>query len=406
MLRPMTPRLADIAFVLEGVPGVAAVYAFERHDRSKGDFEIAVRLEYGKGTLAAAHYALLRVLTHEECGAVFFCERELPPLLRERASRLQLSAREREEARARVPESSTALEQAPHLELPPFPTGAPRTRGDGAGPPFRTLIVDGDVGVQAAVREAFGPNADYVIDPNSVTAFWKARHETFDLILCDARLAFGREGFLSELRAIAPLVARKVMLIADEGERELVMSSLDQLKCWTSFVCRPIDAETLREIFFTGSVVQRWTIPVLPPRQFGVLDAAATHGSKRPGVRVRRALVVDDDPTTAMLLASMHDESVVCVVTSDEWEAVDAVEAPDLMVVACSAALRTKGGTPFYRLLWNARPEIKERFVFIASPDAVPASAVSSRAANVIERPVTREVLKALVARFDRSPNE
>lgn len=64
----MTPRQADIAFVLEGVPGVREVYALERG--SAGDLELAVGVGHGGRPVALAHYALLRVLTHEECKTV------------------------------------------------------------------------------------------------------------------------------------------------------------------------------------------------------------------------------------------------------------------------------------------------------------------------------------------------
>lgn len=49
----MTPQQADIAFVLEGVPGVREVYALDR--RSAGDLELAVRLEHGGRHVALAH---------------------------------------------------------------------------------------------------------------------------------------------------------------------------------------------------------------------------------------------------------------------------------------------------------------------------------------------------------------
>ena len=117
----------------------------------------------------------------------------------------------------------------------------------------------------------------------------------------------------------------------------------------------------------------------------------------------RRVLVVDDDPTTAMLLASMQGGPLDATVTSDEWEALDhiAAAAPDLVV--CSVSLRTRGGTLFYRLLWNAHPELKQRFVFIARGEAAPASTTSGRAAPVVERPLTRDVIAALLERFATS---
>jgi hypothetical protein len=107
----MISRHADVAFVLEGVAGVRGVYALERG--SPGDLEYAVHLEHGGRHIALAHYALLRVLTHEECKSVLFFEVALPSAFQARASRLELSPTERAAARARVPLTSDALEQRP-----------------------------------------------------------------------------------------------------------------------------------------------------------------------------------------------------------------------------------------------------------------------------------------------------
>lgn len=377
----MRPRHADVAFVLEGVRGVLDVYALEHVDGSVGDLEFVVKLEHGTGHVAAAHYALLRVLSHEECRTVLFVEVDLPPALRARASHLDLSAAEREAARTRVPETSAALQQAVAQHLLPV--------YERAG--FRVLIVGNDVDLYEAVVAAFGPTAERVVEASPFAAFWKARDEGFDLILCDARLAFGRDGLLAQLVAARSDAARNVVLLAHEGERDLLIASLDELGRWNSFLCKPADGDTLREILRTGSVVQRWTIPVLPARK--------PPGPEPPPDITRRVLVVDDDPATAMLLGSTPDAPLQVVVTTDEWEAVDQVGAPELALVVCSVTMRTRGGAPFYRLLWNARPDIKQRFVFIARADAVPASGPG---APVIERPITRDVISSLVERFTR----
>jgi CheY-like chemotaxis protein len=381
----MTPRQADIAFVLEGVPGVRAVYALERG--SAGDLELAVGIDHGGGSVALAHYALLRVLTHEECKTVLFFEVELPPSFCKRASRLELSDTDREAARARVPLTSAALEQEPAPTPPLLPVTAPK---------FRILIVDADVEVSRTVVPLFGASAEGVIETNPVEAFTKARAQFFSLILCDARLAFGGNGFLRMLHRSDPARAARVLLVAHEGERDLLVTSLDELHCWTSFLCRPIDVDALLEIVMTGSIIQRWRIPIPAPRRPAEVKPLNDKVA-------RRVLVVDDDPTTAMLLASMQGDPLDATVTSDEWEALDqiAAGAPDLVV--CSVSLRTRGGTPFYRLLWNAHPELKHRFVFITRAEAAPSSTTSGRAAPVVERPLTRDVIAALLERFATS---
>jgi hypothetical protein len=73
---------------------------------------------------------------------------------------------------------------------------------------------------------------------------------------------------------------------------------------------------------------------------------------------------------------------------------VDAPESPDLVV--CSATAR-EGSTPVYRLLWNARPDLKARFVLLASPEQAPEGR-----RGVVLRPVTAATIAAALARCDR----
>ncbi len=368
----MTPRQVDVTYVLESVPGVLAVYALGGTTAFASSLRFALKLEYGGGTLAAAHFALLRVLTHAECSSVIFFTRDVPARLEADATLLALSVPEREEAHTRVPVTSPALEQQ----------SEPRYRASGRKD-FRWMIVDEDEAVHGALEGTFGLLAKPVVESDPYAAFWTVQRERFDLVLCDARSAFGKDGFLTQLYGADREKAQRVVLVAREGERDLVLASLDELNVWNSLLCRPAEPDTLREILDTGSIVQHWS-----------------SGDAEPPTNVRRVLVVDDDPTTAMLLAATGSELEV-VVTSDEWEAVDRLTEHDLDLVVCSVTLRTRGDTPFYRFLWNARPDIKRRFVFIARADAGPASGPASAA--VVERPITRDVLTKLIDRFPRA---
>jgi hypothetical protein len=97
------------------------------------------------------------------------------------------------------------------------------------------------------------------------------------------------------------------------------------------------------------------------------------------------------------MLLSAVEGALRVTVTSDEWEALDAVASPDLELVVCNPSLRTLGGTPFYRFLWTAKPDIKRRMVFVAHSDTAPASTAEGRAAPVVYRPLTRQTLSDLV---------
>ena len=367
----MTPRQADLVCALERVDGVLAAYAIEPAADGTSDVQLAVHLtENRPRALAQAHYALAQWLAPYEWRRVLLFEVSLPPFLEDRAQRLVLTQDEREQAKRRAPPLPTVI--ATQLEGDPF-----EARGS-----FSCLVVSADPDVAAVAKEAFGPRAKIVVEADKHAAFWQARDESFDLILCESSLAFGKDGVLSELVSMAREVARHVVVLASPGAVDLVAKDLDELRALNSFLSHPVSALDLREVFASGAVVQRWSIPVLPPR--ATEPVVATEPT-------RSVLVVDDDPETAMLLAS-SPANLVVTVTADEWEAADALAADDLALVVCSVTLRTRGGTPFYRFLWTARPDIKSRFVFLVRPDTPPPSG-----AAVVTRPLTRESLSSLV---------
>jgi CheY-like chemotaxis protein len=133
----MTPRQADVAYVLEAVRGVMGAYAAV--DAPLLDF--VIELEAGR-YVPAAHYALLRVLSHEECARVHFLypEKVFPPSLVGQLQRLVLGEAERRQACVRLPS----------------PRKLPRARDTD---PFTVLLV-GLSGVQeSAIRDMAGSDA-------------------------------------------------------------------------------------------------------------------------------------------------------------------------------------------------------------------------------------------------------
>src|SRR4051812_20744674 len=99
----MTPRQADVAFVLEEVVGVIGVHAIApagHRPWSEDECEIAVHYEECRG-LAEAHGALGRVPDLDRSRVMFFSQ-WLPGPLASRATPLRLEDGERESARRRV----------------------------------------------------------------------------------------------------------------------------------------------------------------------------------------------------------------------------------------------------------------------------------------------------------------
>jgi hypothetical protein len=107
-------------------------------------------------------------------------------------------------------------------------------------------------------------------------------------------------------------------------------------------------------------------------------------------------LIDDASSIEAELAANPYLELVV---THDEWEAVDLVESDDVALVLCRVGMRTRGGTPLYRLLWNARPAIKRRFAFIASSE--PTGTGESVPTMVIRCPITAQAIVRLLDGID-----
>lgn len=339
----MTPREADIAFVLEGVPGVLEVVAL----RAASTFAFAVRVE-SPHAQARAHYALLRVLAHEDCRSVYVYQAELPAAFRARATRLVLSERDRAEARARVPTTSPALEQKPHA---PRPVGL-------ASVGFRVLLVADDVESWRAVLAALGMGTERIIEPDVERALALCRGREFDLIVCCASRAFGRRGFVTTLATENPGATDDVVLVARAGQRELAIASLKKLCVWCSVLTRPVDPDDLRELLRVRASSDPFTIPVLPPRQ-------DRRRASRPSV-APHVVLFDDEPVPPDLAVALGAEGVSLTSTSTPWELLDALASGHVDLVLASATAKTPDGVPVYRFAWKARPADASRFVFLA----------------------------------------
>ena len=150
----MRPRHADVAFVLEGVGGVRALYAIDPGKRAARHFDLAVELAPGGRALAEAHYALVRVMTHEDCARVFVFHTTAPQIIAEAVRPLRLTESEREAARRRVP------------PVPPRQSIVP-ARAAATVPDPVVLVVGDDAGVERAVTEVLATPGRSVVVANA-----------------------------------------------------------------------------------------------------------------------------------------------------------------------------------------------------------------------------------------------
>jgi len=364
----MTPRQIDVAFVLEDAAGVREVYALA----STPSFDFMVVVDHGTAVVARAHYALLRVLTHEECGRVLFVQ-ELPATFGGRATRLVLGPREREAARARVPRTSPALEEvAPRRESPLADAVA-------------VLVVESGDDIASVVGDAFTIDVPRVVASSVAAAVAAARERRWDVILCDSGLAFGSSGLLASFWR-ARISTAPVVILASADAYDGAAKMLRRLGVYIRLGAKPLTPEALLTYVTDGHA----DVPG-PPRAEPLL-------APLPARRTRRVLVVDDDRTTQILLGTYGGEHVEVTVTGGAWEAVAASAGAELVV--CSSSMRTPDGDFVYRFLWKLAPDVKRKTVLLA-PAGAPSALPASRRGNVVDRPLTFDTLGRLLAARD-----
>lgn len=421
-----TFRQIDVAYVLEGVAGVLDVYAVtpraerrpvasvDPRDRyshlprlalpevPEDEFAFAVRIVHDTGVLAAMHYQLLRVLTHEECATVCVFTEGEPPTMRERFARIVLSADERAAARARVPLVTPALQQ----EAAPSPWR--RRAFASVLEDFRVLIADRDPDMPKLTKEAFG-DASRVFVESVQSAIDAMLAKSFDVVLCHGGFAFTERGLLHRLRALDEVIANDVVVLVSHGTLPRALDDLRTKGFRNRVLEKPILSSDLARLALW--LHTPFTIPVHTPR--ASLKQATEPPKARPGARPQpkpspspprvaastmRIVIVDDDPYTARLADPSPDSGAAAiVVTSDVWEALELVADPKTSLVACSATLRGPSG-PLYRALWNARPELKARFFLIADAKEAPPSSQERR--HLLMRPLNAGALRGLLASF------
>lgn len=497
--------------MLEDVEGVRAVYSVVG-GRSPHDFVVELDNYIA---MVAAHYALLRVLTHEECERVRMLTPGSATGPGRGATRLTLDHGTREALRARIPPP------------PPRPILEPSRTRPSHG---HILVVDKDPSTATFVRDAFGLYFSHHSVANASEGLFLAQSSyAWCLMLVDYELAFGRTRLV---KRVPPEHAQRVVVLADA---EQIADARRQFGDWSGVLLRPLSRDGLyaalvraiarsakasvaalppepqrrpltrsvvapapdapirvllvgrvdgefdvalgrilgREIEFVvktdvdEAIAYAFSNPISvmisgPHRSFidGVAledDAAARRiivaapardlfrvrdelalrshhnrvvalpleeeslraalldlhpdlafppkdaGAKvmRPAYRRIAALVVDEDASTQILFSagmSIDDTDVALETTS--LAAFEHVLSRPVDVLFVSTSLRSDGGEPFYRSLWRMKPELKACTVLVTAPDTAPPSARDTKLPRILERPVSRARLAAIVAAF------
>ncbi len=339
----MTPRQADVAFVLESVPGIRAVYAID-HER----VDFAIESEEGSSgvrAFVAAHYALLRVMSREDAARVCFVTTTLPDVFAARARLLLLTDAERRAARGRVPP-------------PPAPSPAPEDDEKTRRAP-RVLVVDEDQELVDTVREVFGctPASPRCVVLVSIDEAVKlATAEFFDVILCDARRSFGSHGLLARL----PLEAAMRELVLANPED--LVDARWRLQGAERILTRPLESWLLRDRVARVRILDGW--------KPDVRRVDAPRSARRLAVPSQeapfRALLVgfDDDEIHDGLRRAFHGESrhTMC---PDPSGAADIAFAGAFHAIFCSMRALLHG-CAFLDAIAREDPEGADRVLVVA----------------------------------------
>jgi len=286
----------------------------------------------------------------------------------------------------------SAPDRARVIGSPP-PTARLTTPHPGA--PFSALVVDLDDDIHEQLRWCFRGEARHVMrrDPGAAAAL--ALSTPFHLVAVSANAALHPlRSFVDAVARVDPAGADRVLVFAPAGDVPYVRHKLAGFGRSNLVLPLPVDDLTLRREIFRAH-------PALAARLAveEVIGAARDDvGAKlvRPPYRRPAVLIVDDDPTTAILFAAggARDDADVAHVATPMAAFEHVVERPvDLLVV--SATMRGDGGEPFYRVLWRLKPELKSRCVLVTSTEV---AAPSSR--HIVTRPLTRDAVGRIVQAF------
>ncbi len=349
----MTPRAADVAFVLESVEGVTAIYAIESSQRVSAFFDFAVEMEQSGRTLAETHYALLRVMTHEDCSRVFLFHTRAPHVVAKGARLLTLTPAERESARRRVP---PAPPRGAIVAMPPMPP-APR-------PPYyaSVLLVDDDAATERIVNSVLDPSAPRIVVTAIVErAVLLAANQPFDLILCDAKRAFGADGLLARL----PLeVASKVLVPAARSE---LVDARWRLQGTARIVAKPVKRWILRERLTRAGagVVNLLWAPDLALARVAAQEQPRRKLSTPPSSAPLTVLLADVDDDAHEALRRIFREESRHLLRHDPVVAAEVALTTPIHVILCSerAALHPRS---FLDALAREDPAGADRVLVVA----------------------------------------
>jgi hypothetical protein len=390
-----TERAIDVALSLEGVSGVVAVYALRPRASDPEAWDFAVVLRPMRWfSVAEAHYRLLNVMTHEECGRVLFVDADAhPPPQLERAERLGVPAAARDAAMICAMNRVEQIAKRYEEEEAEAVVQAQALSHAFIGPLDRHLAMEQAIDVRAALDTLENVAGVYCI---RVPATLETGPRLDVLVHL---LAFDADSVLeAHLRVRAYCRAGDPVLYGDGAAQarfesmRVPMRVIDRIasrrRCSQRSAPPPGISGLTERIARFFAQAGRGEPLMLPIKD--EVDAPPQV------VRRRRLLVIDTGDASTGRLTELQNVEVVRA--SDPWRALDLVRETSFDLVVSALAVGEVRGVQLYRLAITARPDLKERFFFLTARenrDTAPASAALSR---VLTSPLDPDEIRNLLA--------
>ncbi len=388
---------ADVAFALEGVPWVRAVYAVDAPRADERRYLVHLTEEGKTYGLAEVHYALMRSRGRRESADVELVS-FLPPLGRHRLLTLSTAAREAARGRARTAFSPEVIAD---VDVPPVRAYVPpEPRG------HQVLVIDDDPETERAVRGVFPFPDKIVLCPYRDTAIALMMCWSYDRVIVAESFAFGEEGILARLLNVDLLGITPIAVLATPARYVEAMEAIAVANRPWQVLSAPVDAITLSLKFGRTSNVDALALAgqsaaraCLGPKDIYTPPAPpspSTSDTKKPAVLLVDATL---EAVDAKLGSTSHLDVTIA---TGYWDAVEKLRWATFDTVLCDASARHHG-QPLYRELWNLFPGLMARTILVTSPEAESALGPRSQAKTakrLLARPLTAARVIAAVRSF------
>ena len=261
------------------------------------------------------------------------------------------------------------------------------------GAPFRALLVDPTSDVEPTLRRIIRHDSKIVTVRDVDVAVTLAFAEPFHFLVCSTNAALPPKSLLDAIGREDREGADRIVVIAPPDDLAYTRWSFGRMGRKNLVLPAPVDELSVaREILGAHPALrEQLALMELVPDAFAA--------PRRPRFRRSTLLVVDDRASTEILFAARDVEgsAVDFVLARSQIEAFEILMSRPIDALVVSAAMRSEGSEPFYRVLWRLQPELKASTILVVEGGTAGPLSASGR---VVERPLDRATMLRLAERL------